>query len=127
MSRQRPTPSSALSFEALEDAQDQRSLIAAALAATPLDDESLRRGVWTYVRGERDVGTSPASVIVALTQLVDASPIRIPFIRLSVTRRVILWCVEAYFGYLSGEVVGGGEDARSADPVVAPPMIVSNR
>ncbi len=126
MTRQRPNPSRVLSFEELEDAQDLRSVIAAALAATPVEDESLRRGVWTYVRAERDVGTPPAAVIVALTQLVDASPIRIPFIRLSVTRRVILWCVEAYFGFLGGEVVGGGDDAPTAHPVPTP-MIVSNR
>ena len=126
MYRQHPTQSRPLTFEQLEDAQDLRSVIAVALAATPVDDESLRRGVWTYVRAERDLGTSPASVIVALTQLVDASPIHVPFIRQSITRRVILWCVEAYFGYLGGEVIGGGEDAPE-DPVVAPPMIVSNR
>jgi hypothetical protein len=127
MNRQRANPSRALSFEELEDAQDLRSVIAAALAATPVEDESLRRGVWTYVRAERDVGASPAAVIVALTQLVDASPIRIPFIRHSVMRRVILWCVEAYFGYLGGEVIGAGDDAPTADPVPTLPMIVSNR
>lgn len=127
MYRQGPTQSRALSFEEFEDAQDLRSVIAVALAATPVDDESLRRGVWTYVRAEHDVGISPGSVIVALTQLVDASPIRAPFVRQSVMRRVILWSVESYFGYLGGEVVGGGEGAPSADSVVAPPMIVSNR
>jgi hypothetical protein len=73
------------------------------------------------------MGTPPAALIVVLTQLVDASPIRIPFIRHSVTRRVILWCVEAYFGYLGGEVIGGGDDTATADPVPTPPMIVSNR
>ncbi|HKW48164.1 MAG TPA: hypothetical protein VJN70_11995 [Gemmatimonadaceae bacterium] len=127
MYRQRPTQLKALSFLELEDAQDLRSVIAAALAATPVDEESLRRGVWTYVCAERDVGVSPGTVIFGLTQLVDASPIRVPFIRHSVMRRVILWCVEAYFDYLGGEAVDGGEDAPPLDPVATPPMIVSNR
>jgi len=79
------------------------------------------------VRTERDVGTSPGFVIVALTELVDASTIDQVSVRQSVTRQVILWCVEAYFGYLGGEVVGSGDDAPLADSAVAPSMIVSNR
>jgi hypothetical protein len=38
-------------------------------------------------------------------------------------RRVILWCVEAYFGHLGGEA--GAEPASGSRTV--PPMIVSNR
>src|SRR5256714_9056114 len=53
--------------------------------------------VWTYVRAEHDLGASPGSVIVALTELVDASTIGPPLVRQSVMRQVILWCVEAYF------------------------------
>jgi hypothetical protein len=116
-----------LSLEELEDAQDLRAVISAALATVPVDEASLRRGVWTYVRAERDVGTSPGFVIVALTELVDASSIAQASVRLSVTRQVILWCVEAYFGYLGGEVIGGGDDAPSADSALAQPTIVSNR
>jgi len=123
----RPTTSRELSLEALEDAQDLRAVISAALATVPVDEESLRRGVWTYVRAERDVGTSPGFVIVALTELVDASTIDQVSVRQFVTRQVILWCVEAYFGYLGGEVVGSGDEAALADSAVAPPMIVSNR
>ena len=123
----RPTTSRELSLEELEDAQDLRAVISAALATVPVDEESLRRGVWTYVRAERDVGTSPGFVIVALTELVDASTIDQVSVRQFVTRQVILWCVEAYFGYLGGEVVGSGDDAPLPDGAVAPPMIVSNR
>ena len=100
MYRHRPTPSRELSLDQIEDARDLRAVITAALATDPVDEESLRRGVWTYVRTERDVGTSPAFVIVALTELVDASTIEHTSVRQSVTRQVILWCVEAYFGYL---------------------------
>ena len=125
MDRLRPAQSRALTLEELEDAHDLRAVIAAALAATPIDDESLRRGVWTYVRSERDAGTSPGSVIVMLTELVDSSPAQPPRVRQSTTRQVILWCVEAYFGYLGGEVIGGA-DVRRTVPAAAP-MIVSNR
>jgi hypothetical protein len=126
MDRSRPDQPRDLTLEELEDARDLRAVIAAALAATPVDEEALRRAVWTYVRAERDMGTSPASVIVTLTGLVDSSPVQAPFVRQSTTRQVILWCVEAYFGYLGGEVIGGPH-AQSAMAAPAAPMIVSNR
>ena len=112
-----------LSLEELVDAHDLRAVIAAALAAAPVDERSLRRGVWTYVGAERDVGTPAGNVIVALTQLVDASAVAPVSLRQDVTRRMILWCVEAYFGHLGGE--GGEKPAQENRP--APPMIVSNR
>jgi hypothetical protein len=112
-----------LSFEQLADAHDLRSAISAALDASPMDEQSLRRGIWTYVGAERDLGATPAQVIVTLTQLVDASKIGPVLARQAVMRRVILWCVEAYFGHLGGE---GGAEAASANRAV-PPMIVSNR
>ena len=127
MYRQRPVQPRALTVDELEDAQDLRSMIAAALAAMPVDEESLRRAVWTYVRAEHDLGASPGSVIVALTELVDASTTAPPLVRQSVMRQVILWCVEAYFGYLGGEVVGGGGHVHSRDAVTLAPIIVSNR
>jgi hypothetical protein len=101
-------------------------VIAAALAATPVDEQSLRRGVWTFVGAERDLGTSPGYVIVALTDLVEASHIASPPTRRSVMRQVILWCVEAYFGHLGGEAVGASADAPSLAPVLLP-RSVSNR
>lgn len=103
--------------ESLADAQDLRSVISAALTATPVDEQSLRRGVWTYVGGERDAGTPPGRVIVALTELVEAAPISTQTARDALTRDVILWCVEAYFGHLGGKGVGRGSDAPSADAV----------
>ena len=127
MYRQRPVQPRALTVDELEDAQDLRSVIAAALAAVPVDEESLRRAVWTYVRAEHDLGASPGSVIVALTELVDASTIGPPLVRQSVMRQVILWCVEAYFGHLGGEVVGGADDVPSRHSVTLAPRTVSNR
>ena len=125
MDRPRPAQTRELTLEELENAQDLRAVIAAALATTPVDGESLRRGVWTYVRSERDMGTSPAAVIVALTELVDstAHPLSV---RQSTTRQVILWSVEAYFGYLGGEVIGAA-DARAAASGTTGPRLVSNR
>jgi hypothetical protein len=115
-----------LSFEELQDAEDLRAVISAALAATPVNEDALRRGVWTYVRGERALGTSPAAVIVVLTDLVDASMPHPPSNRESLTRQVILWCVEAYFGYL-GSDVGAAPSPSAAEPEVVPPRLVANR
>lgn len=95
-----------LTLEEVEDAQDLRSVIATALAATSVNRESLRQAVWTYVRAERDVGARPGSVIVTLTEIVEASPVPPGAVRDELTRLVILWCVEAYFGHLGGEGVG---------------------
>ena len=124
---QSPAGSRSFTLEELEDQQDLRAVIAAALAATPLDEASLRRGVWTYVRAEHHLGTSPGAVIVTLTELVDASPARAPLVQQAVMRQVILWCVEAYFGHLGGEGMRGGEDRGSEKSVVPPARIVSNR
>lgn len=109
-------------YASLVDAQDLRSVIAAALAATPLDEETLRRGVWTYVGAERHAGTSPGHVIMALTNLVEAAKVNPTPARQALMRRVILWCVEAYFGHLGGDVVG-----RDGDAISDLPMLVSNR
>jgi hypothetical protein len=128
MSRQYPAQSRELSHEAIHEAPRQRAVIAAALAATPVDEESLRRGVWTYVRGERDRSTSPGSVVVAVTELVNASSkIRTAFLRQSMMRRVNRWCVQAYFGHLGNEAVAAGVGALSVASVAAPPTIVSKR
>ena len=88
----------------LEDTQDLEAVISAALAARPIDESMLRRGVWTYVSEERHAGTSPGPVILALTELIERSKTTSRMEQQAVMRRVILWCVEAYFGHLGGEV-----------------------
>lgn len=102
-----------LTLEEIEDAQDLQSVIATALASTVVDQDALRKAVWTYVGAKRDVRARPGAVIVTLTELVEASPVTPRAERDDLTRRVILWCVEAYFGHLGGEGVG----RRSASPV----------
>lgn len=105
----------------LTDVQDLRSTIAAALAARPIYDQSLRRAVWTYVGAERDGGMAPGDVILSLTELVEAAGIGPASVDQALTRRMILWCVEAYFGQLGG-------NAAPRDGVSdAGPMLVSNR
>ena len=101
----RPQPKQTRTLAQDEDTQDLASVISAALKASPIDIASLRRGVWTYVGEERQAGTSPGRVILALTELIDATTAGASAMeRGAVTKRVILWCVEAYFGQLGGEV-----------------------
>jgi hypothetical protein len=106
----------------LLDAEDLRSVISAALAATPIDEASLRRGVWTLVGMERDAGASPGYIIIALTDLVDMAPLTPASVKEARLRQVILWCVEAYFGHLGGEVL-----ARDPELVARGPRRASNR
>ena len=84
------------------DASHLRAVIVDALAAAPIDEQTLRDGVWTYVRGEREVGVAPGVVILALTDMVERSKLAPEAARLEWTRNAILWCVEAYFGQLGG-------------------------
>jgi len=88
-----------------QDTTDLETVISDALAASPVDITALRRGVWTYVGEERHVRTSPGIVILRLTEMIDASPRTSPIERAALTKRVILWCVEAYFGQLGGELL----------------------
>jgi hypothetical protein len=90
----------------LEDTHDLESVITAALDARPLDESMLRRGVWTYVGEERQAGTSPGRVILALTELIERSNSTSRMEQQAIMRRVILWCVEAYFGHLGGGIEG---------------------
>ena len=99
------------SAQELADVADLRSVIAAALAAKPVDEDSLRRGVWTLVGTERDAGASPGQVIMALTDLVGEAGLAPFSVQQARLRRVILWCVEAYFGHLGGDVLGREPDA----------------
>ena len=88
------------------DARDLRAVIVQALAAEPIDEQTVRDGVWTYVRGEREVGVAPGVVILALTDMVARAKIVTDAARDARTREVILWCVEAYFGQRGGAPVG---------------------
>jgi hypothetical protein len=97
----RPPPEKRTLAQA-DDTKDLESVISAALRTTPTDVPSLRRGVWTYVGEERHAGRSPGRVILTLTELIDAVPMS-QMERAAITKRVILWCVEAYFGQLGGE------------------------
>jgi hypothetical protein len=97
----------------LADALDLRAAISSALRTTPVDHHSLRRAVWTYVGVESNAGKSPGQIILALTGLVTAAKIEPLTAREAIGQRMTLWCVEAYFGHLGGDVVGQGGDARS--------------
>lgn len=121
MSRARAT-AAPRTVEEIADVNDLRAVIRKALAANPIDDTMLRRGVWTYVGGERHAGTSPGHVIMVLNDLIDEAAVVPLSTRHAVTRRVILWCVEAYFGHLGGDVVGRGGLALSdaPEPVIDP-------
>lgn len=92
-------------FEELIDADALRAVIAAGLAAEPIDDRSVRRGVWAYVCAARDRGMPPGQVIVTLTTIVEASDVVPRSARDGIMRSVILWCVDAYFGHI-GERLG---------------------
>jgi hypothetical protein len=105
----RPPPKETRTFAQAEDTRDLEETISAALAASPADVTALRRAVWTYVGEERHVGASPGRVILTLTELIDASPHTSPMERAAITKRVILWCVEAYFGQLGGELAPRAE------------------
>ena len=95
----------------LDDRHDLESVISEALAARPIKESMLRRGVWTYVGAERDAGTSPGRVILTLTELIETSKLTSKMEQQAVMKRVILWCVEAYFGHLGGDI--GGRSAAN--------------
>jgi hypothetical protein len=112
MARRNPAPE-VRSLESTADSADLRSVMSSALAARPIDEAALRRGVWTYVGGERHAGVSPGHVIMALTRVIEEADLKPHEECLAITRRVILWCVEAYFGHLGGDVVGNEASALS--------------
>ena len=75
------------------------------VGAPPIDEQKLRCAVWSFVGTERSAGVPPALVITRLTGLVAQASIVPISARLALTRRVILWCVEGYFGHLGGDVL----------------------
>jgi hypothetical protein len=99
------TPVLLRSVEDLADAKELRSVIAAALENAPIDDHELRCAVWSFVGTERRAGVPPALVITRLTDLIEDANIASASARQALTRRVILWCVEEYFGHLGGDAL----------------------
>lgn len=93
------------SVEDLADAKQLRSVIATILASTPIDTHALRCAVSSFVAGERTATVPPALVITRLTGLVDDATVVPLSSRAELTRRVILWCVEEYFGDLGGDAL----------------------
>jgi hypothetical protein len=91
------------SVEDLADAKELRAEISIALAHAPIDESALRSAVCSFVAAERRAGVPPALVITRLTALIDDAPVVPMAPRHSLTRRVILWCVEEYFGASGGE------------------------
>ena len=117
MDRLPPARSATRTLEQHRDARDLRAVIVDALAATPIDEQSLRDGIWTYVRGERQVGVAPGVVILALTDMVERAKIVPDVVRIEWAREVILWCVEAYFGQLGGVSVSRDRGPSIDEPV----------
>lgn len=93
------------SVEDLADAKELRAAISAALASPTIDEQQLRCAVWSYVGAERRASVPPALVITRLTGLIDNATTVGSSARVPLTRRVILWCVEEYFGHLGGDVL----------------------
>ena len=105
MDRPPPARAATRTVSQLHNADDFRAVIGDALTAAPVDEQALRDAVWTYVRGEREVGVAPGLVILALTEMVEAAKLLPHETSLARTRQVILWCVEAYFGHLGGDAL----------------------
>lgn len=108
------------SVEDLADAKALRSVISLALTRDPIDHDALQVSVWNFVGTERRAGVPPALVIKRLTGLMDEAAIAPTSDRQELTHRVILWCVEEYFGCLAGEVLAGRTLSMMTPAVVAP-------
>lgn len=107
------------SVEDLADAKELRAVISMVLTRAPIDESALRCAVWSFVGAERRAGVPPALVITRLTGLIDGAALVPLTSRLALTRRVILWCVEEYFGCLGGDVLAIDGRTESARPAVA--------
>jgi hypothetical protein len=93
------------SVEDLGDAAELSTVVSRLLAKTPLDEQALRCAVWSFVGVERRAEVPPEVVIARLTALIDQATITPYSARAPLTRRVILWCVEEYFGHLGGDAL----------------------
>lgn len=94
-----------------EDSEGLQSAISDALGIRPVNESILREGVRTYVGGERRAGTSPGRVIFTLTELIERSMTAPKAEQHALMRRVILWCVEAYFTDVATDVEHRGQCA----------------
>ena len=104
--------------EDLADAKQLRSVIATILANAPIDGHALRCAVSIFVAGERTATVPPALVITRLTGLVDDAA-GVPLaVRAELTRQVILWCVEEYFGDLGGDLPMDTPRGAPGSPVI---------
>ena len=112
------TPASS-SAATVANPQDLHAVISTALAANPVDEDSLRCAVWTYVGAARQLGTSPGRVIVALYELIQAPHVVPMAISQALRTRVIVWCVEACFGHLAGDVYHTLDTGPATAPVLA--------
>jgi hypothetical protein len=117
MDRLPPARAATRTLDQHRDARDLRGVIIDALAAEPINAQLLRDGVWTYVRGEREVGVAPGVVILALTDMIERAKLGPHVDRPAWTRDVILWCVEAYFGQLGGVAIGRRRDSSDDAPL----------
>ena len=122
MDRFPPTRAATRTLAQHLDARDLRAVIVQTLAVVPIDEQTLRDGVWTYVRAEREVGVAPGVVILALTDMVERAKIVPDAARIARTRDVILWSVEAYFGQLGGVAVGFDRAVSGAESADEPPQ-----
>ena len=124
----RPPPAVAPGLADLTDLIDLRLVIATALGASPVYEPSLRRFVRTYVGAERDKAAAPGhiiDVIIVLTDLIEQANIAPLALRQALARRVIVWCVEAYFGPIGGDTARRDGDALSDAPLGAAPRLAS--
>ena len=108
------------SVEDLADAKELRGVISRLLPNSPPAETAMRCAVWSFVGVERRAGVPPALVITRLTDLLDAAKITPFSARAPLTRRVILWCVEEFFGHLGGDALAMDSargEARTPRPV----------
>lgn len=99
--------------------RDLRLVISAALRASPVYEPSLRRVVREYVGVERGPGRPPGyviDVIMQLIELIEKAGLAPAAVRQALARRVIVWCVEAYFGPIGSDSPRRDGDSLSDAP-----------
>jgi hypothetical protein len=116
--RRLPTPAIVGSAD-LAGIRDLQTAISAALEDGPIDENLLRREVWTYVRLQCQTGTVPAHVVMLLTELIEAATLAPTVDRQVLSRLVIRSCVEAYFGRLGSGAFGTGLEPHVEVPVLS--------